>query len=54
MKTKQELEKLIPNTQHKSKNIFFKIDSRIRQGCLKELGEQKKVICNYVSMYVYA
>ena len=37
MKTKQELEKAIAETQLKYKGITFGNESRIREGCLNEL-----------------
>ena len=40
MKTKQEPEKAIPETQEKYKDIIFGFDSRICGGCLKEPQEQ--------------
>ena len=40
MKTKQEPEKAIPETQDKYKDIIFGFDSRICGGCLKEPQEQ--------------
>ena len=40
MKTKQEPEKAIPETQDKYKDIIFGFDSRKCGGCLKEPQEQ--------------
>lgn len=40
MKTKQEPEKAIPETQDKYKDIIFGFDSRICGGCLEEPQEQ--------------
>ena len=37
MKMKKEFEKAIVETQHKYKDIIFVYDSRILEGCLKEL-----------------
>ena len=37
MKMKKEFEKAIVETQHKYKDIIFVCDSRILEGCLKEL-----------------
>ena len=40
MKKKQELEKLIDDTQRRYKDIIFGKNSRICEGCLNELREQ--------------
>lgn len=43
MKTRQDLEKAIVETQHKYNDIIFENDSRICEGSLNELPKQQVI-----------